>query len=108
MKAAELTKIIKEALREVVKEELSEILLEALKSNNRNIISENVAPRAVAPKNTDLGVNIREELERAMRETQNEDQSSSFSGDFVPDLNAEMGSLPNGEVSFDQIRSLIG
>lgn len=106
MKSGELTKIIKEALREVVKEELSEILLEALKSNNRNIISETTIPRAPAQKPAGLGLSIREELEKAMKQTEEESYSSSYSGEFVP--NGNYDSLPNGEVSLDQIKSLIG
>ena len=112
MKTTELTKIIKEALREVVKEELREVLLEALKSNNRgNIIQESQPQyntRVTSQTPTSNAAAIREQIEAAMRETAGENDSA-FSGGFQPQPTMDVnGSLPRGEVSLDQIKSLIG
>ncbi len=111
MKVNELKKILKEVIRETFREEIKDILLEAVKGNKGGYIpKEEPAPTTTPPpQNSNLAEQYRREMAGIFNEMGNKNQQPSK--EFEPrmvDTTAEGSALPEGEVSWDQINSLIG
>ena len=107
MKATELKKMIKEAVKEAIQEELKDILLEAVRSP-KQVVQENVAmptPQLSSKPRTDTKKAYMDVIgETAMNFTsQNVQQPFRPTGTFDP----ANGSLPEGNVSMDQIMGLL-
>jgi hypothetical protein len=111
MKNIAFKKIIKECVREVFREEIKDILLESLKSNNsKPSINESVSipqPTLTSKPNTDMILDKKKAYMDIIGET-----AMSFTSQDVPKFNPQgvdpvNGSIPEGEVSLDQITKLI-
>jgi hypothetical protein len=111
MKNIAFKKIIKECVREVFREEIKDILLESLKSNNsKPSINESVSipqPTLTSKPNTDMILDKKKAYMDIIGET-----AMSFTSQDVPKFNPQgvdpvNGSIPEGEVSLDQITNLI-
>ena len=111
MKSTAFKKIIKECVREVFREEIKEILLESLKSNNsKPAITETVSvaqPTLTSKPDPKSLVNKRQAYMDVIGET-----AMSFNSSDVPKFNPHgvdpvSGTIPEGEVSLDQITNLI-
>lgn len=106
MKATELKKMIKEAVKEAIQEELKDILLEAVRSP-KQVVQENVA--IPTPQ---LSSKPKVDAKKAYRDVMNETAMSFTSQDaqtFRPQGSMDManGTLPDGNVSMDQIMGLL-
>ena len=109
MKATELKKFIKEAVREAIQEELKDILLEAVKNPKPVIVHESYTP---APTTTPSIPSITMDKRQAYMDILGETALSFTSQDvsrFNPGINADPinGSLPEGELGMDQIMNLM-
>jgi len=111
MKSTAFKKIIKECVREVFREELKDILLESLKSNNsKPTITESVTipqPNLTSKPDPKSLLSKREMYMDAIGQT-----AMSFNSNDVQKFNPQgvdpvSGKMPEGEVSLDQITSLI-
>ena len=110
MKATELKKMIKDAVKEAIQEELKEILLEAVRSP-KQVVTENVAiptPQlsskpSVDAKKAYMEVMNETALSFTSRDAQGFNQPFRPQGQFDP----ANGSLPEGNVSMDQIMGLL-
>lgn len=107
MKATELKKMIKEAVKEAIQEELKDILLEAVRSP-KQVVQENVAmptPQLSSKPKTDA--------KKAYMDVMNETALSFNSSNAQtfnprqPGVDPINGNLPAGELSLDQISSLM-
>ncbi len=107
MKTSDFKKIIKESVKEAIKEELKEILLEALKSP-KTMVKENLQPK---PSSTDY-LTQRKAYADILNSMSTGQDTLSFNTDSVAfqprsiDTAAEGSSLPQGEVSLNQIMKL--
>lgn len=106
MKATELKKMIKEAVKEAIQEELKDILLEAVRSP-KQVVTESVAMPA-----PQLSSKPRIDAKKAYMDVMNETALNFTSQDsqtFRPQGSTDMvnGSLPEGNVSMDQIMGLL-
>lgn len=110
MKTTELKILLKEAIREVFQEELKNIILEALTSSKKNI-SEDMRPYNMVSNNTAPLVSIdrKQQYQQILAETSNTLTNTSIPK-FTPTPGVDLvnGSLPEGDVSMDQIMGLIG
>lgn len=106
MKVEKLKDIIKEATREVIQEELKEILLEAVKSKSSTPIVEN---RISSPSQETVKSSLRSSYKDILGETATTMTTSNLQGNFIPRPNVDSanGALPPGQVSLEQINSLI-
>lgn len=126
-----LKKLIKEAVREAIQEEIKEILLEAVRApkgtpvghGGFGTVTENIAPAPAAAKPaTPQGPSVRDKyasLLEGMAQSRNGNlnmtsaDAQTFGGSipYVPPASAntagEGSALPPGEVSLDQVMSLI-
>ena len=106
MKLSQLKTIVKEAVKEAIQEELKEILLEAVKSPKSMIKETPVS----SPKSKKSAQEIRESYKNILGETAASFNSSQFSGPLKVgsgDTTSPNGSLPEGNVSMDQIMGLM-
>lgn len=106
MKTSELKQLIKEAVREAIQSELKDILLEAVKSN-RTVVKESYTPTETPkPTFTQPTMDLRSKYMDALGETNLNftTRDIPFSPVGVDPIN---GSLGNGELSIDQIASLL-
>lgn len=112
MKATELKKFIKTAVREAIQDELKDILLEALKSSKGNVfeskqpntppITQNTTP------NTSNSFDLRNKYMNALGETALNFTSQDAQPSFAPhNTDPVNGNLGSGEVSMDQIMNLM-
>ena len=108
MKIEKLKSIIKEATREVIREELKDILLEAVKRPSP-IVSENVVTPSFSPNKEAVRSDLRSSYKDILGETATTMTTSTLSGQFQPQrgLDSANGTLPPGQVSLDQIGSLL-
>lgn len=107
MKASELKKFIKEAVREVIQEELKDILLEAVRAPKTQIVQEHSLPPVNISSTPVSSGDVRQKYMDVLGET-----AMSFTSQDVPKFSPQgvdpiNGSLPNGEVGMDQIMSLM-
>ncbi len=119
MKSKEFQKIIKESVREVFREELRDLLLEAIKSNKgiEKELNEDEEEDIIKPSSRRVPEGNSLEQRKAIRdmffETQQNmnqpQQPHQVSGYNPPpiDTASEGSALPPGEVSLDQIKSII-
>lgn len=113
MKLNDLKKVIKESVREVIHEELKDILLEAVKAPKQNI------PTSVPQYNSSVPTKTREEIRENYMKVlggmmPGTNGTLSANTNSIPlqvngpvDTTSPNGSLPQGEVSMDQIMGLM-
>ena len=108
MKIEKLKSIIKESTREVIREELKDILLEAVKRPSP-IINETIHSPTISPNKENVRSNLRSSYKDILGETAHTMTTSTLSGQFQPQrgLDSANGTLPSGQVSLDQIGSLL-
>ena len=106
MKVERLKEIIKEATREVIHEELKEILLEAVKGKSSTPIVENVT---ITPQQQSVKNSLRTSYKDVLGETAQTMTTNNLQGNFTPNpgMDHANGALPSGQVSLDQIGSLL-
>jgi hypothetical protein len=108
MKATELKKFIKDAVREAIQEELKEILLEAVKSPKQVIRESYTPPNTTSPS---APPNITMDRRQSYMDVLGETALSFTSNDaqkFNPrGVDPMSGNLPGGELGMDQIMSLL-
>ncbi|NNE31880.1 MAG: hypothetical protein HKN40_05870 [Winogradskyella sp.] len=106
MKSTELKKMIKEAVKEAIQEELKDILLEAVRSP-KQVVQENVAmptPQLSSKPKVDAKAAYMGAMgETALSFTAKDAQTFRPQGTFDP----ANGTLPDGNVSMDQIMGLM-
>ena len=109
MKATELKKFIKAAVKEAIQEELKDILLEAVRTPKTQIVREHTIPQVdISSRPPEITMDKRQAYMDVLGETALSFTSkdvSKFSPQGVDPIN---GSLPSGEVGMDQIMNLIG
>ena len=111
MKASELKKLIKEAVREAIQDELKEILLEAVKSP-KQIITESKNINTPTPTPQLSSTDARQKYMDVLGETALSFTSKDVPQRFNPqgssiDTTSDNGQLPGGEVGMDQIVNLM-
>jgi hypothetical protein len=109
MKATELKKFIKDAVREAIQEELKEILLEAVKSPKQVIRESYTPPNTTSPS---APPNVTMDRRQSYMDVLGETALSFNSQDvarFNPGVNADPinGQLPAGDLGMDQIMNLM-
>ena len=107
MKATELKKMIKEAVKEAIQEELKDILLEAVRSP-KQVVQENVA-MPTPQLSSKPSPNTKKAYMDVIGETAMNFTSQNVQQPFRPQGSMDManGSLPEGNVSMDQIMGLL-
>ena len=119
MKPSEFKKIIKEAVKEPIQEELKDILLEAIKSNKQSITESHQPDSRTLSFNTNSiphqisstpKVNTKQTYIDILDEMSH-GPKSGFDGEFKVSGNSntmsEGSSLPEGQLSLNQIMGLI-
>jgi len=111
MKANELKKMIKEAVKEAIQDELKEILLEAVKAP-KQVVTENKITSTTPPPNTPQlsSLETRQKYMDVLGETAlgfTSKDVPKFNPQGVGDTTSPNGQLPAGEVGMDQIMSLM-
>jgi hypothetical protein len=109
MKATELKKFIKDAVREAIQEELKDILLEAVKSP-KQVVRESYAPPAQTPQPTftQPTMDLRSKYADVLGETAMSFTSNDVTQPFRPQsMDTVNGNLGTGEVGMDQIMNLL-
>ena len=115
MKLNELKKIIKQTVKEAIQEELKDILLEAVKSPKQIVEHSPIkaavpTPSPTSPVMTKSKEEIRESYRNILGETAASFNTSQFNGPLKvsgTDTTSANGSLPEGNVSMDQIMGLM-
>ena len=107
MKLNELKKIVKESVKEAIQEELKDILLEAVRSP-KQVVQENVSipTPSLSSKPT---IDAKKSYMDVMNETAlsfNSSNAQTFNP-RQPGVDPINGNLPAGELSLDQISSLM-
>ena len=110
MKANELKKMIKEAVKEAIRDELKEIILEAVKSPKQVINeSKNINTVTPTPQITSTAETRQKYMdvlgETALNYTSKDVQR--FNPQGIGDTTSPNGSLPGGELGMDQIMNLM-
>jgi hypothetical protein len=107
MKSTELKKMIKEAVKEAIQEELKDILLEAVRSP-KQVVQETVA-MPTPQLSSKPKVDAKAAYKQAMGETALSFNSSNVQQPFQPQgtFDPANGTLPEGNVSMDQIMGLM-
>ncbi len=110
MKQSALKKMIKEAVKEAIQEELKDILLEAVRSPKQQVV-ENIQPQPKVEQSTmspgdrrTAYQNILGDMQASFN-TSHVDQPLQLTGNV--DTASPNGSLPQGNVSMDQIMNLM-
>jgi len=119
MKLSQLKNIVKEAVKEAIQEEMKDILLEAVRSPKQTVYEHNVGTpttdvAAPTPMSTDSRIAMRENIQNVLGGMMpgSNGTLSATSAD-IPlqvgsgDTTSPNGSLPNGNVSMDQIMGLM-
>lgn len=111
MKQNALKKLIKEAVREAIQEELKEILVEAVRAPKQPVMEtiqqpslQQEGPAMNSYDRRTAYQNIMGDMKKAFT-TQNVDRPLQMSGNI--DTTSPNGSLPEGNVSMDQIMNLM-
>ena len=127
MKLSQLKTIVKEAVKEAIQEEMKDILMEAVRSPKHTVIETKTAPPSTGigtpnPMNPVMQTPMPEDSRMAMRENiQNvlggmmpgANGTLSATSTDIPlqvgsgDTTSSNGSLPQGNVSMDQIMGLM-
>jgi hypothetical protein len=107
MKLNELKKIVKESVKEAIQEELKDILLEAVRSP-KQVVHENISMPSPQLESKPK-VDTRKTYMDAMNETTLNFNSSNVQpfNPRQPGVDPVNGNLPAGELSMDQIMSLM-
>ena len=106
MKSTELKKMIKEAVKEAIQEELKDILLEAVRSP-KQVVQENVTiptPQLSSKPQVDAKAAYMSAMSETALNFTSRDAQPSFRPQSIDTVN---GSLPEGNVSMDQIMGLM-
>ena len=109
MKANELKKMIKDAVKEAIQDELKEILLEAVKSP-KQVINENINTPPPSPTPQISSVETRQKYMDVLDQTALNYTSKDvhkFNPQGAGDTTSPNGQLPSGEVGMDQIMNLM-
>jgi hypothetical protein len=108
MKATELKKFIKEAVREAIQEELKDILLEAVRSP-KQVVRESYTPSSTQnpPTFTQPTMDLRSKYADVLGETALSFTSQDIQQPFRPQGDPINGNLGTGELGMDQIMSLL-
>jgi hypothetical protein len=108
MKATELKKFIKEAVREAIQEELKDILLEAVRSP-KQVVRESYTPPSTQnpPTFTQPTMDLRSKYADVLGETALSFTSQDIQQPFRPQGDPINGNLGTGELGMDQIMSLL-
>ena len=108
MKATELKKLIKSAVKEAIQEELKDILLEAVKKPNPSPIVES---KNIDVVNHTPSLNSREKYTDILNEMSMNFTTKDVPKKFQPqgsmDTTSLNGQLPDGDVGMDQIMNLM-
>ena len=111
MKQSILKKMIKEAVKEAIQEELKDILLEAVRSPKQQIV-ENIQTQQPIVKGPSMNSNEKREAYQNILgdmqtsfNTSHAEQPLQLTGQI--DTSSPNGSLPQGNVSMDQIMNLM-
>ena len=119
MKLSQLKNIVKEAVKEAIQEEMKDILLEAVRSPKQTVYEHNVGTpttdvAAPTPMSTDSRIAMRENIQNVLGGMMpGANGTLSATSANVPlqvgsgDTTSANGSLPNGNVSMDQIMGLM-
>jgi len=113
MKQSDLKKMIKDSVKEAIHEELKDILLEAIKSPKSNINESFIPPVEISNKgNTSNPISDLKNKYSNIMGALDETRMSYTSNDIQQPLNIVgsdpiNGSLPQGDVSMDQIMGLM-
>lgn len=108
MKAIELKKFIKQAVKEAIQEELKDILLEAVRAPKTQVVTEHSIPQVnLSSKPVEISTDRRQSYMDILGET-----ALSFTSQDVQRFNPTgvdpvNGSLPSGDVGMDQIMNLM-
>lgn len=108
MKASRLKSLIKEAVKEAIQEEMKEIILEAVKSNSKPTLNEDLqfTTQNLPPTSPSDMKSRRQAYIDILDETRNESKSTPT---FTPNqIDTTVGELPKGDVPMDMISNLIG
>ena len=111
MKQDALKKIIKQAVKEAIQEEIKDILLEAVRAPKQAVV-ESVQPKQQVIE----GPSMSSAEKRAAYQNILGDMGNAFNSQHVErplqirtvDTTSQGSSLPNGNVSMDQIMNLMG
>ena len=109
MKATELKKMIKDAVKEAIHEELKDILLEAVRSP-KQVVRESYSPPAQSsqPAYTPPSIDFRSKYAEVLGETAMSFTSQDVQVPFRPQSSDPVnGNLGTGEVGMDQIMNLL-
>lgn len=105
MTTKELQSLLKNAVREVFRDELKEILLEAIKNNNMNLVNEN---RNIPQAPTHIKEELRQKYGSQFNMNFNTNDVAPLRVNGNYNTAGEGTSLPDGEVSLNQIMNLMG
>ena len=120
MKLSQLKTIVKEAVKEAIQEEMKDILIEAVRAP-KSVVYENnttsptsTTPTTQQPMSTDSRIAMRENIQNVLGGMMpGSNGTLSATSANVPlqvgsgDTTSANGSLPNGNVSMDQIMGLM-
>ena len=108
MKATELKKLIKSAVKEAIQEELKDILLEAVKKPNPSPIveSKNIDVVNHTP-SLDSKQKYADILNEMTMNFTSKDVTQKFNPQGTMDTTSPNGKLPDGDVGMDQIMNLM-
>jgi len=119
MKLSQLKNIVKEAVKEAIQEEMKDILLEAVRSPKQTVYENKVGTpttdvAAPTPMSTDSRIAMRENIQNVLGGMMpGANGTLSATSADIPlqvgsgDTTSPNGSLPNGNVSMDQIMGLM-
>ena len=113
MKANELKKMIKEAVKEAIQDELKEILLEAVKSPKHTVVESkvsNTTPQLDSNPSPKSKMDVRQSYMDILDETALNFTSkdvNKFNPQGSVDTTSPNGKLPDGDVGMDQIMNLM-
>jgi len=119
MKLSQLKTIVKEAVKEAIQEEMKDILMEAVRSPKQTVYEHNVGTpttdvAAPTPMSTDSRIAMRENIQNVLGGMMpGVNGTLSATSADIPlqvgsgDTTSPNGSLPNGNVSMDQIMGLM-
>jgi len=119
MKLSQLKTIVKEAVKEAIQEEMKDILMEAVRSPKQTVYENKMSTpttdvAAPTPMSTDSRIAMRENIQNVLGGMMpGANGTLSATSADIPlqvgsgDTTSPNGSLPNGNVSMDQIMGLM-
>ncbi len=119
MKLSQLKTIVKEAVKEAIQEEMKDILIEAVRAPKQTVYEHNVGTPTTnvatpTPMSTDSRIAMRENIQNVLGGMMpGANGTLSATSADIPlqvgsgDTTSPNGSLPNGNVSMDQIMGLM-